>query len=732
MIERRCGDVADAPAGGEQALLPLLLVAAPAAPVGVEARRPRRTRAARIAMFAPHARATSRSPAPRSVCVIGGPSRPHVRRRAARPSKRGEDRAGEHVDVGCVAGRAQQRLEPPGAHLDVVVDERERARPRAACRPALRAAFSPRGVPERDVAGATRGGRARVGGEAAVVDDDHLRAGGARPAARPRRAPPRGRRAAPRVGMMIDAGTVICSRESRFAASMVLFLHNRYRAPAARSARSSDLAVAGPRAPRRGGRAARARLGGARARARGGAALLRGGLRPDEVARRGAPHRRPRRPRPQPRPRRSAGGRSRRRARRGARVVVPPAPVPPRLRGRGLLHGGRGVHPLPRAQHAARRAPQLPRQRRPRRSSTPPRSRCWQRRMTRALRRRDRAERVRAPSAWRSSARRSRRDPRPARTRCRVAGASARGAGSYALFAGRLEPEKGLGVAIEACRIARHAARRRRRRLRAARASRARRASRFDGHVDERALAELRDGARLASDAVADLPRPSASPPPRRWPPGFPVAASRIGALPEIVPGDGSRRPATPARSPRRSTRLRADPAAREIGLSVMRASARRARIDATLAADLLVGFRRARDRHRRRRLHRLQPRRRADRPRRRGHRHRRPLDRPGRRTSTGPARAGREATACSTSATAKPPRRVRAGAAGGRSSTSRRRSTCASRSPIPAGMRRSTSAGRSTCSRRRVGTASARVVNSSTGGAIYGDAEMIPSPRDA
>ena len=34
-----------------------------------------------------------------------------------------EDRAGEDVDVGVLARRAQERLEPAGPHVDVVIDE---------------------------------------------------------------------------------------------------------------------------------------------------------------------------------------------------------------------------------------------------------------------------------------------------------------------------------------------------------------------------------------------------------------------------------------------------------------------------------------------------------------------------------------------------------------------------------------------------------------------------------
>ena len=64
----------------------------------------------------------------------------------------------------------------------------------------------------------------------------------------------------------------------------------------------------------------------------------------------------------------------------------------------------------------------------------------------------------------------------------------------------------------------------------------------------------------------------------------------------------------------------------------------------------------------------------------------------------------------------------VRLGRGPTSSSTSPRRSTCASRSRTRPSTRRSTSSARSTCSRPRAQHAVQRVVNTSTGGAIYGD----------
>ena len=76
--------------------------------------------------------------------MTGGPSRPQQAK--AMVLEAGVDRAGEDGDlVGARRGGGEQRLEPAGAHLDVVVDEaHERAS--VACRAVLRAALSPRGA----------------------------------------------------------------------------------------------------------------------------------------------------------------------------------------------------------------------------------------------------------------------------------------------------------------------------------------------------------------------------------------------------------------------------------------------------------------------------------------------------------------------------------------------------------------------------------------------------------
>jgi glycosyltransferase involved in cell wall biosynthesis len=119
------------------------------------------------------------------------------------------------------------------------------------------------------------------------------------------------------------------------------------------------------------------------------------------------------------------------------------------------------------------------------------------------------------------------------------------GASGYALVVARLSPEKGVDVAIDACRIAGM-------RLvvagdgpeRAALEARARAgegvgvgAVRFAGHVDDRELGELRAGASLAlvpSRSAETFGLAAAE----AMAVGLPVAASRVGALPELVDAD--------------------------------------------------------------------------------------------------------------------------------------------------------------------------------------------------
>jgi glycosyltransferase involved in cell wall biosynthesis len=106
--------------------------------------------------------------------------------------------------------------------------------------------------------------------------------------------------------------------------------------------------------------------------------------------------------------------------------------------------------------------------------------------------------------------------------------------GSYALFSARLEPEKGLDVAIEACAIAG---------LPLVVAGSGSERQRFDGapdvsfagHLPESELAALRAGAKLAlmPSRTAETFGLAAA---QAMAAGLPVAGSQIGALPELIP----------------------------------------------------------------------------------------------------------------------------------------------------------------------------------------------------
>ena len=233
--------------------------------------------------------------------------------------------------------------------------------------------------------------------------------------------------------------------------------------------------MARPRAPGRGRRGPRARLGRARPR-RGGApdcsraACARGRSPP----RCGGPARASSTPTTSTR--RSAGARSPRPARRApvwCCICTTTASSAPSAH--ASTRAG-GLRPLPRPRHAPRRAPQLPRQRAPRPSPTPPRWRSGSggssRKPTRSSSRaRSRIERLRTlgapigdvpvhvvPQVQRAFAaalgRRPTASTRSSRRACRG--------------------EKGVDVALDACERAGRAARRGRRRPAGVRAARRR------------------------------------------------------------------------------------------------------------------------------------------------------------------------------------------------------------------------------------------------------------------
>jgi glycosyltransferase involved in cell wall biosynthesis len=124
--------------------------------------------------------------------------------------------------------------------------------------------------------------------------------------------------------------------------------------------------------------------------------------------------------------------------------------------------------------------------------------------------------------------------------------AGAIAARGYALVVARLSPEKGVDIAIDACRIAgvplvvagdgpeRAALEARARAGGGDGEGKGAAAVRFAGHVDDRELAELRAGASLAlvpSRSAETFGLAAAE----AMAVGLPVAASRVGALPELL-----------------------------------------------------------------------------------------------------------------------------------------------------------------------------------------------------
>ncbi|HMH47908.1 MAG TPA: glycosyltransferase family 4 protein [Solirubrobacteraceae bacterium] len=163
-----------------------------------------------------------------------------------------------------------------------------------------------------------------------------------------------------------------------------------------------------------------------------------------------------------------------------------------------------------------------------------------------------------------------------------VADGSAPEPGSYALVVSRLAPEKGIDVAIDACRTAgvplvvagdgpelavlqERAARGRRGAPAGAMAQ-----VRFAGRVDDAELARLRAGASIAL-VPSRSPETFGLAAAEAMSAGLPVAASRVGALPELVE-EGSLVPANDSDALARAIgRLAGDRAAGERGLARVR-----------------------------------------------------------------------------------------------------------------------------------------------------------------
>jgi glycosyltransferase involved in cell wall biosynthesis len=160
------------------------------------------------------------------------------------------------------------------------------------------------------------------------------------------------------------------------------------------------------------------------------------------------------------------------------------------------------------------------------------------------------------------------------------------GAGSYALVVSRLAPEKGIDVAIDACRridmpliVAGDGPEREALRARAAGSD-----VRLLGQVDDVRLAELR-----AAAAIAVVPSRSAETfglaAAEAMAAGLPVAASDVGALPELVEEQALAPAGDPDALARAIARQLSDPRAGERALERVRARCEPAAVARRLAA---------------------------------------------------------------------------------------------------------------------------------------------------
>jgi glycosyltransferase involved in cell wall biosynthesis len=163
--------------------------------------------------------------------------------------------------------------------------------------------------------------------------------------------------------------------------------------------------------------------------------------------------------------------------------------------------------------------------------------------------------------------------------------------GGYALITARLVPEKGIDVAIDACRIAGIplvVAGEGPERDRLERALQAAAGAgpdvRFVGHVPPAELPALRRGAAVAlvpSRVAENLPMAAAE----ALAAGLPVAASRVGGVPELVPEEWLTAPGDAAQLAAAITRIVDDPSAGARALARAREVTAPERVAPALAA---------------------------------------------------------------------------------------------------------------------------------------------------
>ncbi len=161
--------------------------------------------------------------------------------------------------------------------------------------------------------------------------------------------------------------------------------------------------------------------------------------------------------------------------------------------------------------------------------------------------------------------------PPPVRALERGAPAAMRPPGGYALVVARMSPEKGIDVAVEACRrvgiplVVAGAG------LDGGADGRETDGVRFVGRVDDARLAELRAGAALAlvpSRSAETFGLAAAE----AMAAGVPVAGSRVGALPDLLEQDAMAPPGDARALADAIERVRVDPGAGERALERVRA----------------------------------------------------------------------------------------------------------------------------------------------------------------